>query len=152
MKFLILGATALALVLLPATAFAAAEDQANDLSNEIMSPFCPGVTLHECPSPEAIALRNEIVDWFSQGKTRAEIMSRLEDEYGPQILAAPPAEGAGLGAWLLPAAALVAGIALSVFLLRRWTRAAASDDVEDVLAPAERRRVDSELAALRGPR
>ena len=29
------------------------EDLANDISQKVMSPFCPGVTLHDCPSQSA---------------------------------------------------------------------------------------------------
>jgi len=52
----LIAAVATCLILLAAPAAAAPEDVANDISNEIMSPFCDGVTLHDCPSQEALDL------------------------------------------------------------------------------------------------
>lgn len=152
MRSIAVTGIAIALWLVPAAAWASAQDQANDLSGEIMSPFCPGVTLHECPSAEAINLRDRIAQWFSGGQTRAQIMERLEDEYGRGIRAAPAVGGTGLGAWLLPIVAIAVGLGVAVLLLRRWIRTPATQVDETVVASADRARVDAELAALREPR
>lgn len=136
---------------LSSPASATPQDQANSLSGEIMSPFCPGVTLHECPSAEAVAMRNRIVEWFAMGETRAQIMDRLEDEYGSSIRAVPPTEGAGLGAWLLPITAVIFGLGVAAFLLRRWTRGSGPEKAPTGVAPVDRARLESELTALRGP-
>ena len=37
------------------------------LSRELMSPYCPGRTLADCPSPDAAALREEIRDRIEAG-------------------------------------------------------------------------------------
>lgn len=141
----------LLLVALPSAATAASpEDVAVDVSHAVMSPFCPGVTLHDCPSAAADRLRLRIEEWARAGNGRAEILDRLEAEYGPSIRALPPASGAGLAAWLLPAAGLVLGIALAATLARRWAHKERAPVAP--LTELERTRLDEELAAAGAPR
>ena len=85
----VIVAAATCLMLLAAPAAAAPEDVANDISNEIMSPYCDGVTLHDCPSQEALDLRDRIEAWVSQGQSRTQIMRHLEREFGAGIRGAP---------------------------------------------------------------
>ena len=142
-----------AVVLLPGTARATPEDTANDVSEQIMSPYCPGVTLHDCPSDAAVALRDRIESMAEQGLGRAEIIAVLEQEYGESIRAVPPASGTGLGAWLLPGLAALGSVVAGGLLVRRWARIPTRPDDydEDVhITPADRRRLDSELNKLRG--
>ncbi|MGI8774939.1 MAG: cytochrome c-type biogenesis protein [Actinomycetota bacterium] len=136
-----------------APAAAAPEDVATAVSKEIMSPYCPGATLHDCPSQNAIELREEITGWAADGMTKAEIIDRLEDEYGPSIRAVPRAEGSGLFAWVLPGLGLAVGGALAYALLRRWTGAPGGTrpTEESSLSDEDRARVDRELDRLRGP-
>ncbi len=58
------------------------EDLANDISQKVMSPFCPGVTLHDCPSQSALDMRDRIEGYARSGMSEAAIMDRLEAEYG----------------------------------------------------------------------
>jgi cytochrome c-type biogenesis protein CcmH len=148
MRRLLLVATIFAVASAPATAFATPEDVANDISSQIMSPFCPGVTLHECPSEQAIELRERIVAWAAAGWSRDRILDTLEAEFGPQIRAVPPAEGRGLLAWLLPALGAVAGVALAWTLARRWSSRNSAPPPR--ASEEDRRRVNAELARLRG--
>lgn len=140
-------------VLTAGPALAAPEDVANDVSAQIMSPYCPGVTLHDCPSDAAIELRDRIEAMAEQGMGTAEIIAVLEREYGEAIRAVPPASGSGLLAWLFPIVAALAGAALGWMLLRRWVHAPARPDAYDPdvhVTPSDRRRLDTELKKLRG--
>jgi cytochrome c-type biogenesis protein CcmH/NrfF len=146
----VIVATAACLMLLAAPAAAAPEDVANDISNEIMSPFCDGVTLHDCPSQEAEDLRDRIQAWVSDGQSRPQIMSRLEREFGAGIRAAPPGEGAGFVAWLPPLVALGAGAAGAWAVARKWSRRTQPAPRGSVtMTSEERHRLDHELALLR---
>ena len=138
------------LILLASPAAAAPEDVANDISNEIMSPFCDGVTLHDCPSQEALELRNRIEAWVSEGQSRTQIMSHLEREFGAGIRAVPPAEGAGFVAWIPPLVALAAGAAGAWAIVRKWSRRTqAAPRVSVTMTSEEGHRLDQELAMLR---
>jgi cytochrome c-type biogenesis protein CcmH len=124
------------------------QDVANSISEQVMSPFCPGVTLHDCPSDNAIALRAQIAHWASLGWSRQKIMSKLTAEY-TDIRAVPPDSGASLLVWLLPAIALVVGGGFAALLARRWSQRSPDVAVARELAPEDRRRVEEELAVVR---
>lgn len=80
-----------------------AHQQAADLAHQLMSPFCPGKLLADCTSPNAGALRQAIEGRLTAGESVEAIKSGLVQQYGPEILGAPPARGVGLLAWLVPA-------------------------------------------------
>lgn len=141
------------LLALPAQA-QSPEDLANDISNKVMSPYCPGVTLHDCPSQKALDLRDDIEGYARDGMTEGEIMNRLEADFGPAIRAEPSSDGAGILAWILPSIALLIGGGLAWTLVRRWlertrrTEAAESQPIVTVSGD-ERKRLDAELRQLR---
>ena len=131
----------------PAAAAITPGDVAERVADRVMSPFCPGLTLSACPSAEATKLRARIEQWARHGLDETRIMHRLADEYGPGVRAVPSARGSGLLAWLLPAAFLVAAVALLVVTIRRWTRAPVPEAPR--VDAARRARVEDELARLR---
>ncbi len=150
---LLLGAAALA-ALWPAPPALAADPQevVNEVSTEVMSPFCEGLTLHDCPSSQADRLRNRIERWARSGMTKEQIIDRLEREYGPEVRAAPPARGAGLLAWVLPTLAVGAGGLVAWMVARRWNAGRAGADAaggNEAISEDDRRRLEAELAALR---
>ena len=125
------------------------ETQAIELSEQIMSPYCPGVTLHECPSSEAIELRERIEGWLATGWSEEAVMSELERQFGPSIRARPPGAGAGLAAWLVPILIAVGGLLLVGFLIHSWLRFQRSAREGPRLSDEEQKRLNAELEALR---
>ena len=85
-----------------------------------MSPFCPGLLLANCPSPQADSLRRALAARAAAGASRAELEADLIATYGDQVRAAPARRGVGLVAWATPALLLAAGAA---WLTRRLARA-----------------------------
>ena len=143
---LVAGSFIVVLVLAGAARAATPDQVAADIAAEVMSPYCPGVTLHDCASREAAELRERIARWVAAGRTRAQILDELEAEYGAAIRAAPPMEGSGLYAWVVPALALLAGAGAALVLSRRWTHGAPRTTP---ISSEERARVQAELARLR---
>jgi cytochrome c-type biogenesis protein CcmH/NrfF len=149
-----LFAVAVAVIASPTAAWAAPEDVATSIAQQVMSPFCPGVTLHDCSSAQADELRAQITEWARAGWSRDRIMDRLVAEYGDDVRALPQAEGRGLFAWLLPLLAVGAGGTLAWILIRRWSGGRA-DSVGPIapesspISPTDRGRLDKELDALR---
>jgi cytochrome c-type biogenesis protein CcmH len=139
------------LLLTTSPALAGPDEVATSVSQKIMSPFCPGLTLHDCPSDAAADLRTEIAGWARDGLGEDQIIERLEAEYGAGVLASPPADGAGLVAWVLPVAGLLAAIGIGLLLARRWTRSAASTRGAGAVSvdPSERARLEAELREIR---
>ena len=151
MKKLLIALAVSGLVLAPHAVLAAPQDVANSVAKEIMSPYCDGVTLHDCASGAAQELRAQILEWAQAGWTKERIIDHLtsDDQWGEVIRAAPPSEGAGLLAWVLPGLAVAVGLVAVAFLIRAWSRRRVSAAAPPPVSPAERSRLDQELARLR---
>ena len=104
---------------LTGVAAAAAEPFAYDLSAELMSPFCPGRTLAACPSPQAAELVQWMVVQEAGGASREQVIEMLIEDYGEEILGAPPAKGITLWAYVFPVLGFLAGGAIAFYVLRR---------------------------------
>jgi cytochrome c-type biogenesis protein CcmH len=145
---------ALLLALVAAGTAAASEQQPTlpELERELICPTCHE-SLAVSSSPIADRMRSFIRARIAAGDTKSEIKSKLVDQFGESVLAAPPKRGFNLLAWLLPFGGLaVAGAALAV-LARRWSRAREEPASADPsgngrgpLDPELERRVDEELA------
>ncbi len=156
---LTLAATVLAASLALATAGAVSAEQegapvagaavpqgwAFELSHDIMSPFCPGLALSECPSPQAAELRDWIIEQERLGLSREDVEAQLFLQYGDQLLQAPRPEGFGLLAYALPAAGLLIGFALMARTLagarRRRAGAGASPASQGAVVDPEIKRL-----------
>ncbi len=88
------------------------------LYRDLMSPYCPGLSLASCPSPQADSLRKAIAVRFAQGEPVAEITDSLVAHYGPSIRGSPEFEGFGAVAFLAPVLLLVGG----GLFISRWLR------------------------------
>ncbi len=98
---------------------------AQKLFDELLSPFCPGLTLSNCPSPAADTLRRSVRARFEQGESVDSIKAALVAVYGEAILGAPPATGFNLVLWLLPWISVgVGGLGLAYVIGRRRRRKA----------------------------
>jgi cytochrome c-type biogenesis protein CcmH/NrfF len=89
--------------------------EAHELSRELMSPYCPGRTLADCPSPDAGAVRDEIRESLRAGESVAAIRTRIESRFGDQVVGVPTT----LLGWMIPIVALAAGALVLVLALRR---------------------------------
>ena len=119
-----------------------------DLEDEIMCPVCPGETLEQSSSPAAQQVERFIAVRIQAGDSKQEIKDRLVDQYGPQILAAPPKEGFDLLAWVLPLAGAAGAALVLAFAAWRWSRGRDTMPPVAPLDPELERRVDRELARL----
>lgn len=112
---------------------------AYEMSTELMSPFCPGRTLAECPSPQAESLRMWILVQGSAGRGEDDVREELYERYGDQIRATPKAEGFGTAAYVIPVVAFLLGGVLLAIFLRRSTAAAGSAPAAALDAESERK-------------
>lgn len=130
-------------------------DWAYDIASELLSPYCPGRTLAECPSPQAGELRAWISVQAAAGRTREDVVEELYERFGNQIRATPKVEGFGVTAYALPIVAFLLGGVLVVVALRRMTGGGNADppDAADPPsggggAPPARSEEDSELERI----
>lgn len=85
---------------------------------EIMSPYCPGRLLRDCPSGQALQLKEKIVSRLESGESEEKIFADLIATFGEEVRAAPRARGFGLVAWLAPSVFLFFGLILTVLWLK----------------------------------
>ncbi|MBT6144272.1 MAG: hypothetical protein HOH74_02510 [Gemmatimonadetes bacterium] len=94
------------------------ETEAHQLFTTIMSPYCPGSLLNQCPSSQAAVLRDEIRQRLRDGATREQIETELIATYGEGILASPPFSGFGVLSWLGAVGIFLGGLAAAGVWLR----------------------------------
>jgi cytochrome c-type biogenesis protein CcmH/NrfF len=127
----------------------------HELSNEMMSPYCPGRTIASCPSDQARKLEDQILTQAQGGKSREQIEQSLVERFGPQIVGYAPQPTLMWGA----AVAGLTGLLVVAWMGRRWMRrpppataagAAATATSGSAPAPskAERARLDDALDDL----
>jgi len=149
------GAIVLALVALAPSASGAQaapspdiDAQAQALFREVMSPFCPGLTLADCPSQQAFEMRGDIERRLKNGESRQVIVDELVATYGAQILSDPSDTPIGRVVWGVPIVLSVLAAGALALFLRRVTRPRDVGTADAEATPSERRRLDEELAAL----
>jgi cytochrome c-type biogenesis protein CcmH/NrfF len=143
------GLLALAVTLATAAAVpAAACPRASlpDVEDEVMCPVC-GTPLNISEAPLADRERAYIRARIAACDTKAQIKSKLVDQFGPAVLALPDASGFDLAAYLVPIAAGLAALGGVGFAALRWRRRPPGPQAA-AAAPtgAEARRLDEDLA------
>jgi cytochrome c-type biogenesis protein CcmH/NrfF len=119
---------------------------AYELWHGMMSPYCPGRTLAECPSPQADELRLWILTQAAAGAAREEVEASLYARFGDQIRTTPRAEGWGLAAYVIPVVAFVSFGGIVLVVLRRMVGRSAPE-AESAVEPAESAVEPAESAA-----
>jgi cytochrome c-type biogenesis protein CcmH len=140
-------ALALALALLLPAAGGASEEHPTqaELEGELICPVCTPATLDQSDSQIARRMKQVIAERIAAGDTKSEIKDRLVDQFGPQVLAAPPRSGFNWLAWILPIAGLGVGAAVVGFAAWRWSRSRAPAVDLPPEAQNGRRAIDPEL-------
>jgi cytochrome c-type biogenesis protein CcmH len=122
----------------------------NDLENEVMCVLCKVPLQVAGDAPQAVAERQFIKGLIGRGETKQQIKDALVAQYGPQVLANPPAHGFSLSAYLVPIVGVVAAAVLLALALPRWRRRsrapAPAAATGPALDPADARRLDEDLA------
>lgn len=120
-----------------------------EVAQELRCVRC-GTPLDVSNAAVAQDMKAQIADRIEKGWTKQEIIDEFVQQFGPEVLATPEKRGFGLIAWLLPALAVVAGLAAIPFVTRSWAkrRAAAGDSPPAELSDEDRARVQRELDTL----
>ncbi len=106
-----------------------------------------------CPfSGPAIETLRQAVQRYESDDLAIQVMIQ---QYGTVVLAAPPAQGFNLAAWITPVAAATGGLVLIALVLRRWSRRHAVTPMEGAPIPDDpawrervRQEIEKELGGL----
>ena len=120
--------------------------QAVTVFDQMLSPFCPGRSLNDCPSQQAHDLKDQIRTQLRSGEPPEKILDGLFKEYGDQYRAVPKAQGFGIFAWLLPGIFLLLGVFAIIFKLSGTKIAAGATAVPTGLSPEDQLRIQRELS------
>ncbi len=121
------------------------------VEGQVMCVTCK-IPLLVAQSPQASRERAFIQRLIVLGRTEAQIKRALVAQYGPAVLALPPAHGFDLAAYLVPLCVVLALLAVLALLLPRWRRRARAAAVGDALhpsptlSPADTARLEADMA------
>ena len=124
--------------------------QATQIYQDVMSPFCPGRALNDCPSSKAHELKAKIRSQLEAGVPAERVLDDILAEYGEQYRAVPLYRGFGRVAWAAPVVFIMLGLGLALYVVARRSRAVVSDDgkKQAPLSDEMRRKIENELAKL----
>jgi cytochrome c-type biogenesis protein CcmH/NrfF len=95
------------------------DPRALEITRTTMSPFCPGRTLDDCPSPYAGEWRGDIRKWVAEGLSTEEIRKRLRGRAAERDLSGAPSTALDS---VLPIAVTLGSLLLLGMLLRLLIR------------------------------
>ncbi|MEK6227059.1 MAG: cytochrome c-type biogenesis protein CcmH [Chloroflexota bacterium] len=95
-----------------------ADERIDQITTELRCPVCQGLSVKDSTSETARQMRDLVTQRVREGKSNAEIQAEFRAAYGDWIFLSPPvASWSGL-VWLVPIAALGAGLVLVTGRLR----------------------------------
>ena len=121
----------------------------HDVAAQLRCVVCQSLSVADSPSETANQMRQIIRERLAAGESPEQVRDYFVQKYGQWILLSPPKEGFNLLVWVVPFAALGAGLVLVAVVLRRWSRRPAAVPSTPVDA-AMRERIRREMSG--GPR
>lgn len=130
---LLLAVMLLSITTPSATAFAQdatppPDDAVNAVAEQMYCPVCEGVPLDACETKACQQWREDIRERLARGWTNEQIKAYFVEQYGIQVLEAPPARGFSLLVYLVPAGGLLAGAVLLGKTIYTWTRSSRDEE------------------------
>jgi cytochrome c-type biogenesis protein CcmH/NrfF len=95
--------------------------------------------------------RQKLLQAVNSGQSDQTILASFVKEYGVQILLKPPAEGFNLVGWIMPFIALLVGLAIVWYVIRRIRRplpVAAGPEIDDATLARYQDRIEKDLEKL----
>lgn len=125
--------------------------EAQKAISRLKSPFCPGLMLEVCPSPQAAELRDTLRVMAERGAGADSLVAWTLARYGEEWRAIPETSGTDLLAWIVPPLAILLGGGLVVVALRRL-RGGGGGEVDDEavrsLTPEDEQRLSEALSEM----
>src|SRR5215472_10467222 len=117
------GVPGVVVVVLLASAAALAQQPATPVGEQAVHDIAAQLrSVVDSPSEMASQMRAVIRERLASGERPDQVVQYFVDKYGEWILLAPRRQGFNLLVWIMPAVALVVGVAIVGILVTRWTR------------------------------
>ena len=95
--------------------------RAREVASQLRCPVCQGESIQESPSSLAQEMRSIVRQQLAAGRSPSEVKAYFVSNYGDWILLKPRATGVNAAVYVLPLVMLLAGAAVIVVSVRRWT-------------------------------
>ena len=107
-----------------------------ELTRQLRCMQCQNNSIADSPVGLAADLRLQVKEQLMAGKSDQQILDYMAQRYGNYILFTPPMERGTAWIWLLPLAAVLAGLFIGLRIVRRRSRLVEGDDtlIEDEAA------------------
>ena len=103
----------------------------SEVASLLRCPVCQGMSVDGSPSEMAVNMKGQVRELLSRGYTEEQILEYFELSYGQFVLLRPKFEGVTAAVWVIPIVALLAGIGITFFSLRKLSRKADAAPISD---------------------
>jgi cytochrome c-type biogenesis protein CcmH len=124
------------------------EQAVHEIAAQLRCVVCQNLSVADSPSEMAAQMRGVIRERLAAGDRPDHVVQYFVDKYGEWILLSPRRQGFTLLVWIVPAAAAAAGLAITAWLIRGWSRerdgaTAASPAIDPAMSERIRREIES---------
>ena len=95
-------------------------ERAYEIKATTLCPVCDGQNVLDSNAPVAAAIRAQVDELVSEGRSDEEIRGWMARQYGKDVNANPPRTGIASLVWIAPVFVAVASAAFLVFAFRKW--------------------------------
>ena len=95
-------------------------ERAYEIKETMLCPVCDGQNVLESNAPVASAIRAQVDQLVSEGRSDEEIRDWMARQYGKDVNANPPRTGIASLVWAVPVFLAVLSAAFMVFVFRKW--------------------------------
>ena len=117
---------------------ATAAERVDHITSELRCVTCQGLSVKDSPAASARQMRDLVVQRVAEGRTDEEIRGEFRASYGDWVLLSPPTSSWTGLIWLVPLAALAAGLAIVIRRMRAAVPSAAVPSPHELAALRER--------------
>jgi len=117
---------------------ATAAERVDRITSELRCVTCQGLSVKDSPAASARQMRDLVVQRVAEGWTDEEIRGEFRAAYGDWVLLSPPTSSWTGLIWLVPLAALAAGLAIVIRRMRAAVPSAAVPSPHELAALRER--------------
>ncbi len=117
---------------------ATAAERVDRITSELRCVTCQGLSVKDSPAASARQMRDLVVQRVAEGRTDEEIRGEFRASYGDWVLLSPPTSSWTGLIWLVPLAALAAGLAIVIRRMRAAVPSAAVPSPHELAALRER--------------
>lgn len=101
------------------------QDRVDNITSKVACPICDGESVFESRNSASRAIRNEVDDLVrSNEMTDTEILARIENTYGREVMLVPESSGFDAVAWIAPIIVFLLATGGLVAAFVRWRRLA----------------------------